>query len=73
MYAEFLSVLAELAAKLNDAARIGGDGPNGMPTPYLAGEVEVRLSGDRVGCFQFEDEWVTYVADSEPSQTGDTR
>jgi hypothetical protein len=63
MYAEFLQGLADLATSLNEAAKIGSDGP--IPTPYLAGKVEVRLEGEPVGYFEFEDEWVIYHSSGE--------
>ena len=62
MYAEFLKGLAEIAEKLDEVAKIGGNANNTrpLPTPYVAGSVEVRLDGNLVGYFDFEDEWVTY-------------
>jgi hypothetical protein len=68
MYAEFLTTLGKIAEKLNEAAVIGGE-ELGPPTPYLAGKVEVRLDGERVGWFEFVDEWVNYVDDPGPIGT----
>jgi len=60
MYAEFLRGLAEIAEKLNEVAVMGEDKPNGLPTPYVGGSVEVKLDGETVGYFDFEDEYVLY-------------
>ena len=62
MYTEFLKGLAELAEKLDEVAKIGSDvtSGGGMPTPYVAGSLEVRLDGEVVGYFDFEDEYVIY-------------
>ncbi len=59
MYTAFLDTLAKIAKLLDEAAKIGGD-EDGMPTPYLYGRVGVRLDGQDVGYFEFEDEWVIY-------------
>lgn len=60
MYTDFLKTLALISEKLDEVAKMGSDGP-GLPTPYLAGSVDVLLEGEKVGSFQFEDEWVIYV------------
>jgi len=62
MYTEFLKGLAELAEKLDEVAKIGSDvtSGGGMPTPYVAGSLEVKLEGEVVGYFDFEDEYVIY-------------
>jgi len=61
MYTEFLKGLAELAEKLDEVAKIGSDSDSsGLPTPYVAGSIEVRLDGEVIGYFDFEDEYVLY-------------
>jgi len=61
MYTEFLKGLAALAEKLDEVAKMGSDNDtSGLPTPYVAGSIEVRLDGEVIGYFDFEDEYVLY-------------
>lgn len=67
MYAEFLETLSQIAKLLNEAARLGGSGPEGLPRPYLYGKVAVHLDGQPVGDFEFVDEWVQYTSRGVPA------
>lgn len=58
MYTAFMRGLADIAEKLDEAAKLGSD--QGMPTPYIAGRIEVRLDGAIVGYFIVEDDYVLY-------------
>lgn len=60
MYAEFLKGLADIAEQLNKAATMGGETEGNIPTPYIYGNIEVRLDGESVGYFELVDEYVIY-------------